>query len=980
MPLSTPSSVARQIETLFEGGSVAGLTDRQLIERFNARRDDVSEIAFAALVSRHGPMVLDICLQLLGNPHDADDAFQAVFLVLARKARSIGDPELLANWLYGVALRTARNAHMQRARRRKKEEAAMTRHSRSDTSLLIDPSVSTPEQSVLAREQAEALYYEIDRLPGPFRLPVVLCYFEGLTLEEAAQRLRCPAGTVRSRLARAYDKLRRGLTRRGVALSTAAVASVLASRTASACVSSALCETTARAAMNFPARRAAVAAASASAVAMAHDVLRSMLFRKLKLTVLTLVFVGSIAKCASYVIRPLQALAHVREGEPPGNPARTKPRPSEFAQGQIAADKNAQPPAPGRMLVTGRVLDPAGKPVEGATIDLVARPRKVFVDASADEESFSALGNVPTDAGGRFQLDVPRTPSMGLLNHTGMFDYLAMAAAPGFGLGWAELNPDAAQPEADIQLRPERRIHLKLVDLNGLPAVGIEVRTQRIGRPTATGMWDGVDLWPEPPAALRAWPRPTTSDDQGKLVLNGIGENLTVGLSVRDLRYARQYPRIETNGRAELEGKEITLALEPAKIIEGRVLIAESGQPVPHAIVAVAASRNEIGGMVSLKYHADDRGRFTANPAPGNYFRMSAFAPEGQLYLAREVEFAWKKGAVKKAIDIELPRGVVIRGKVSEVKTGRPLGGASVQYIAVRNKGDVVSGWPASVASKDDGSYQIAVPPGSGHLLVFGPTPDFVLNEVGWRRLYQDQPGGERYYAHAIVSYEARTGDQPHEISASLRPGVIIKGRVEGPGGQIVMSASVITTLRIVPTSPRWRGGYQIPVREGRFELHGLAPEGSTRICIFDADRKWGSTVEISGKRAGQDLTIRLEPCGQARARVVDRDGKPAANYRVLFQFVATPGPPKFSRNKQHQAELTADAEVMGNVDRKHYWHGPTTDGEGRLILPALIPGAMYRIIDRSNQIEGKQVRKDFTVKPGETLDLGDIVIEKQQQ
>ena len=146
MPLSTPSSVARQIETLFDGGSVAGLTDRQLIERFSARRDAASEIAFAALVSRHGPMVLDICLQLLADPHDADDAFQAVFLVLARRARSIGDPELLANWLYGVALRTARNAHKQRARRRKNEEAAMTRHSRSDSCVLIDPSVTTPEQ------------------------------------------------------------------------------------------------------------------------------------------------------------------------------------------------------------------------------------------------------------------------------------------------------------------------------------------------------------------------------------------------------------------------------------------------------------------------------------------------------------------------------------------------------------------------------------------------------------------------------------------------------------------------------------------------------------------------------------------------------------------------------------------------------------------------------------------------------------------
>ena len=103
-------SLVRQIGSLFESGSVIGLSDRQLLERFTARRDAIAEAAFAALVSRHGPVVLDICRQLLGDLHHAEDAFQAVFLVLARRARSIRDPDLLGNWLYGVALRTARCA------------------------------------------------------------------------------------------------------------------------------------------------------------------------------------------------------------------------------------------------------------------------------------------------------------------------------------------------------------------------------------------------------------------------------------------------------------------------------------------------------------------------------------------------------------------------------------------------------------------------------------------------------------------------------------------------------------------------------------------------------------------------------------------------------------------------------------------------------------------------------------------------------
>jgi RNA polymerase sigma factor (sigma-70 family) len=211
MSFVTTPSVVREIGSLFDGGSVAGLTDGQLVERFNRQRDAAGEAAFAALVTRHGPMVLHVCRQLLGDRHLAEDAFQAVFLVLARRAPSIRDPDLLGNWLYRVALRTARKARVGLDRRRGKEGGDAMRRPGSGPSGATEPMVETAEHPLLAREQAEVLYSEIDRLPRPFRLPVVLCYLEGLTLDEAARRLRCQAGTVRSRLARACQKLRIGL-------------------------------------------------------------------------------------------------------------------------------------------------------------------------------------------------------------------------------------------------------------------------------------------------------------------------------------------------------------------------------------------------------------------------------------------------------------------------------------------------------------------------------------------------------------------------------------------------------------------------------------------------------------------------------------------------------------------------------------------------------------------------------------------------
>src|SRR5262249_34496084 len=225
--------------------------------RSNGGRHAPPEAAFPALLQRRGRMVLDICRQLLGDWHHAEDTFQAVFLVLARKARSIRDPDLLGNWLYGVALRTARNVRLRHARARRSEEGHALRRPEAR-------SARPAEQSAIERERAEALHAEIDRLPATTRLPVVLCYLEGLSLSEAADRLRCPAGTVHSRLDRARAMLRRGLSRRGFALSTTAIAAMLAPRPASASVPPLLCETTTRAAIQFATRRATSGALSAT--------------------------------------------------------------------------------------------------------------------------------------------------------------------------------------------------------------------------------------------------------------------------------------------------------------------------------------------------------------------------------------------------------------------------------------------------------------------------------------------------------------------------------------------------------------------------------------------------------------------------------------------------------------------------------------------------------------------------------------------
>jgi len=240
--------------------------DRELLARFATARD---EAAFAALVRRHGPMVLGVCRRLLGDAHEAEDAFQATFLVLVHKARSLGRPELLGPWLHGVAHRTAARAR-RAARRRAREREAVA---------MPD---GDPAAEVVWRELRQVLDEELGRLARKYRDPLVLFYLQGKTTEEVAGLLGCPKGTVLSRLARGRDRLRDRLARRGAALSVWALALILVEKAAPAAVPAALAEGAIKAAVLTAAGTAAAGAIPATVAALTKGVLRSMFLSKLK--------------------------------------------------------------------------------------------------------------------------------------------------------------------------------------------------------------------------------------------------------------------------------------------------------------------------------------------------------------------------------------------------------------------------------------------------------------------------------------------------------------------------------------------------------------------------------------------------------------------------------------------------------------------------------------------------------------------------
>jgi RNA polymerase sigma factor (sigma-70 family) len=289
------------------------LTDGELLERFRAHRE---EAAFAVLLQRHGPMVLGVCRRVLGNDDLAEDAFQATFLVLVRKAPSIRKRQSVASWLYGVARRTSLKARLQE-----------TRH-RSEPLRLADlPAVAAPDELTL-RELRAILDEELAQLPEKYRVPLVLCYLEGKTHEQAAHELGWPRTSLSTRLGRARLLLQRRLTRRGLALSLGLLGALLGAEASGSPVSALLLISTTQAAGLVAAGKAAAGVVSSQAAALAEGVARAMFVSQLKVGLVLLLVLGLFVTGAGLVghhalaARPPAATAE--QADPPAEPPKER--------------------------------------------------------------------------------------------------------------------------------------------------------------------------------------------------------------------------------------------------------------------------------------------------------------------------------------------------------------------------------------------------------------------------------------------------------------------------------------------------------------------------------------------------------------------------------------------------------------------------------------------------------------------------------
>jgi RNA polymerase sigma factor (sigma-70 family) len=930
--------VLRHIRGLRDAGTAHELSDRQLLEHFAARRE---EAAFEALLRRHGAMVQGVCRRVLGNPHDAEDAFQATFLILARRAREVGRRGSVGGWLYQVAYTTALKAKASAAARRRREQRPDAR------------SAADPLAEVSGRELLTALDEELARLPEKYRAPLVLFYLEGLTRDEAARRLDASESTVKRRLEEGRERLRLRLERRGLALPAA----LLAAGVGGAAVSPSLAAATAGAALlAATGKSAALPPGVAALMTVAARGLAPGRRKAVADALLTLTFAA--AAVGLLACRDLVAVAD--------------------------APQAAESPAPGaepgkgdskEMTVTGRVLGPDGKPVVGAQVAVLALVQKVRRSGGVSWDR-AVLGRGKSDDDGRFSLAVTRTSSA---RNRGVD---VLASREGYGLGWHPFDPDAERPEVSVSLAREQVIRGQLLDLQGQPAARVKVRVANVRllrtfrsfeelidfRQETVGAMlrmrkadslrsDTID-WDDAPENLPPWPAAVTTDEHGRFAVRGIGPGMSVQLHVVDDRFALQSISVPDTSKAE-QVQDIRRTLDPARVLEGRVTYADTGKP---------AADVEVQGLGWASHGRTDReGRFRINSyrwpvgEGGEQAFLIAYSPPGTPYCSAQKSFRWPKGAVKHAADIALPRGILVRGSVTDEATGRPVAGALVMYLAQQDNpnlkpedlgGNNFVNGRNMVRTAADGTFGLACLPGAGYLLVEGPDADYVLRENGGQdRLFRGKRGGYPWYSHGFAALDLKASSELIDVKITLRKGVTIQGEVVGPEGRAVEDLQVFCRLegQALATHP-------VKVRGNRFELHGCDPGETLTVMFFDGTHDWGATARLSVKEVvGKPMKVQLAPCGSARTRFLDRSGQPLADWSPGLFLVLTP----------KQVGLRAGTFQVVSPLRKV---GPHTDGDGYCTFDTLIPGATY-------EFGHAEITTTITAEAGKTVKLPDIVV-----
>jgi RNA polymerase sigma factor (sigma-70 family) len=768
------------IQTLWDHGAVAGSSDAQLLEQFLSRTSEIGEIAFAALVERHGPMVRRVCHDVLGNADDAQDAAQASFLVLARKARSIKKPESLACWLYGVALRVARRAKKDAARRRLAERG------KAEVMALV----SGRQQNADPLPCPE-LFEEIGRLPEKYQWPIVLCYVQGQTHQQASESLKWPMGTLQARLHRGRHKLRARLTHRGIVAPglTATGLTLGAPSAFAASLPPGWAAATARAAVACATGAEITGMVSAATARLSRAAATSFLPTSSRIAVLG-IYSATVAVLVCAVIAAVHTwgreLAGLFSGRPTEQTIMARPR--RFGN---RGTTNNQPTSSAVLVreIQGKVTDEMGDPFPGANVQILG-----------GSERFAP---VITDQQGRFAIPLPASS----LEAMGFRVTLRASTPRGERQALIPIMTAAdaqrSRPHT-LVLRAASEIDVRVQDQAGQPVPEAWVEAlESGGLPITAGLTnaEGILRLRIPLEALVGW---------------FVGLKPGVGFDFVENRspIPRDYPGIvKKKGPAP---EPLRLVLDGARRVSVKV-VGSNGAPVagvelsPSSLALPGRKGNlPLGRSEVANATSQEDGSVTFSWFPSRLRDRVVFRLRSKGFDS-DIDATFNPQAENDEIQLQVFRSARISGRVRG-PDGKPTVGL---YIKAQGYEDGPSMIPAfgRSATDDDGTYVMSLPA---------------------RRHYVVATHAMALASKSHVGLYLEEGQQLTGVDFTLSRGALIRGTVTGPDGKPAQRETVGLKEIGEPISSR------AAISEVAFETSpGNKTESFDRMMLTNADGRY---------------------------------------------------------------------------------------------------------------------------------------------
>jgi RNA polymerase sigma factor (sigma-70 family) len=959
------SNLLRHVQHLAEAHRIGSLSDRQLLKCFAKGHD---EAAFALLVRRHGPMVHDTCRRVLGHEQDAEDVFQATFLILARKAGAIRQADV-GGFLYRVAYHLAVRARGDAVKRRRREQRAEA------------PSAPDLMGEVTWREVRQVVDEELQRLPEAARSALVLCYLEGKTLEEAAHLLSWSKSTLRRRLDHGRELLRRRLLARGLPPMAALTASLFAEEAAAAMPATLLSATV---------REAVAGSVSPAVAALVEAGAAPVSVSKARVVMVLLLAVSLLSGAGVWMSRGMTAITPSQTAEPrPPAPPRSGegsqsglPPPLRFGEG--VGGRGSPLTGSARTLeFQGRVLDPEDKPKAGA--------RLLLLDMKGHLQQLGV-----TAADGRFRVRVAEHNA-----RSRVYCWL-VAQADGSALDFLELFRRKADLPVELRLAKDHPIRGRVVNTEGKPIRGVRVAVASIDVPSEASLDSYLNVWKQRSFGSSigcekrfvtegASPLMTTTDAEGRFVLHGAGLERVVTLRFRGAGIAEEErciinrPRFDPQpynqvardkiskgevpyGTWFLHGPNVSIVAEPEKPIHGVVTDADSGKPLPGVRVlcsSQAAKTDTLG-----RYHIHGVAREKS-------YTIGVASDPATGYMASQVRSADTAGYQPIRADIRVKKGVIITGKVIDEATGKAVPGYAAAAILADNP--FVKKYPQMSDYSLDGDREYTEGAAAFRVVAL-PGPVLLMVNIDYTQSTGDFTEAKKY-ADPIPDpkypqYFARERDWPsyHAFSGGTAPvqGSFCKVLEIKPGTATVHQDAVLRrasflTVKIEdaegrPVRGAWATGIgttghsPVQILEASCSAYGVKAGTPRHMVFIHTERKIAGTLTLTGNE-NQPAVVQLRPMGSIKGRLLDRDGKPLAGVAVDLYY--------------------SDARAYFVHEALYGTGQVVTDADGAFALDNVVGELKFHLSFQRRKQRFERATKaadpDIQVKPGACRDLDAI-------